>query len=342
MDESEARGLIAGALGDRAGRAAVLGTRRRGAIAEVVLFRLDGRALVLRRRLAGVGFGYEAGLAKEAIAAAAWAARSQGAEAVAAAMAAARARPRPGRLPQGPELLAAGHGARPWSIQQALTGPALGERPDPDAFRRLGALLADLHALPLPGCLESFHDLPGRPVDPEALYRRELGRALEAASQAAALAPSLAADLRRLGEALAPALAGARAALCHNDLHGLNVLVAPELPVGLGLIDWDNAALRPAALDLVKLRHWCLVDEAGFLAPAAALYAAFREGYDSARGEVADARQLQAFELLWLLRVLAFEAAREAAGRVPAPPFPAASGYRRRLEALAGEGRWET
>ncbi|MEX2631719.1 MAG: phosphotransferase [Tistlia sp.] len=341
MNEADARALIAAGLGEAAGRDARLGAVRRGAVAEVRFFEWRGRPLLLRRRRAGAAFGYEPGLAKEPAVAAAWAARGAAAGAVGAGQAAAQGRPAPGRLPHGPALLASGHGARPWSIQEAVAGPALGAAPRPEAYRRLGAQLAELHALPLPGFAATFHDL-ARPAEPARLFAEDLECALEAAARAAALPASLAARLRRLARAdLARAdFAGARPALCHNDLHGLNVLAGRGgEPV---LIDWDNAVLRPAELDLVKLRHWTALDGAGVLAAAPALYEAFRDGYETAgRAEGSgppDPDRLRACELLWLLRVLAFEAGREAAGRAPAAPFPAAAAYRARLEELAERG----
>ncbi|SMF78853.1 Phosphotransferase enzyme family protein [Tistlia consotensis] len=324
--EAEARLLIAEGLGAAAGREARFGGGRRGAVNEIRFFEWRGRPLLLRRRLPEVAFAYEPDIAKEAVVAAAWRARGGGAAAVEAAMAAALQRPAPGRLPHGPELLAAGHGARPWSIQQALPGRALGEAPELAAYRRLGALLAELHALPLAACAETFRELGGPPLDPGALFGRDLERALAAAGLQAPLSAAL-------RQAAATDFSGARPALCHNDLHGLNVLrgeAGEPVP-----IDWDNAVLRPAELDLVKLRHWTALDAGGWLVSEPALYAAFREGYDGAGGPAPDTGRLRACEILWLLRALIFEQRREAAGRPPAPPFPPARHYRARLEVLA-------
>ncbi len=145
--------------------------------------------------------------------------------------------------PWAPELVAHSPG-RLVSTRLAGTPRALDAVGHDDA-RRLGALLARLHAVA--GADRGglwWWDAPARTLDD---YRR--GRAADAA---AALAGTAAARLpaRALGRPLPRGAADAPFRMSHGDLVGANVVWGPDGP---GLVDWEFWRMADPAEDLAYL-----------------------------------------------------------------------------------------
>jgi len=172
-----------------------------------------------------------------------------------------------------PRLLLAGPGHAvtefvpnsPWSRETAASV---------EGASRVGAWLASLHALPLPAGLRQVRFLGS--LEAYASQLREAGparRLVETARQVA----------QGLGE-FTPAL-------CHNDLHHLNLIDSPR---GLVAIDWEYAGAGDPRLDLAGyVAYHDLAEPAtGSLLRA---YAARRTAWP--REELARARWL--FEAVW-------------------------------------------
>jgi hypothetical protein len=122
------------------------------------------------------------------------------------------------------------------------------------------------------------------------------------------------------------ALADVTACLVHNDAYGANFFpsVPGERPV---LIDWDNLCIDVQELDFVKLKHWTVRGSDGVLRRDERFFRFAVEGHDEVAERPVDHRVLRLYEVLWLLRVANFEAARERAGLIRPALFPPASVY---------------
>jgi Ser/Thr protein kinase RdoA (MazF antagonist) len=112
--------------------------------------------------------------------------------------------------------------------------------------------------------------------------------------------------------------------LTHNDLQPQNIIFAQDGTVSL--IDWDNLQLAPPEFDLVKLKHWTVMRE-GMLAASRPEYQAFLEAYLAASTHRIDPTLLDFCELVWLLRVAAFEKRRKLEGEETPKPFPPVEYY---------------
>ncbi len=136
-----------------------------------------------------------------------------------------------GYLPDRSLLLQTG--APPDTLHSLLADPATGR----SAVRRTGGWLARLHAV-------ADSDLAPLPADFEAI------RTSDFVDGISAVHPELSADLDRLREGILPALANAAAGalvLTHGDLQPKNVHCDADRVV---VVDFDRAALAPAARDL--------------------------------------------------------------------------------------------
>lgn len=156
------------------------------------------------------------------------------------------------------ELARAGLGA---------TGPTLAQR--------LGAQLAELHALPLPQARPPA-DLPARLAEVVA------GLGLALPDQAAALQ-----DLAARLAAGLPALDGLPLATLHGDLHARNVLVDLQDDLRLGLIDLDGLQQGPAMLEfgaVVGEGVYRALLEGAAPTRDAAFWQALQQGYAAAGG----------------------------------------------------------
>lgn len=293
-----------------------------GALNRISLIRHRGQPAVLRQRIHPELFRYEPGIAKEAYVAAflgqpAGISDAERAAGVAALQA-------PVDIPSGVKLLAFAHDpAGPWSIQAAAAGESLLFYPQPSAYRTLGGIMARLHECRFEGFHAALTDIGHKPP---LGWAQHLGAALQKElPEARRWAPSSlepALNALRLEDLPAPP-----AVLVHNDLHGDNILIQRD-DGSLILLDWDNAAIDAPELDFVKLRHWTRLRPPGLFSPDEALWQAAVDGYIDAGGTPPDPLRLALYEVLWLMRLGNFEAAR---GTAP-PPFRPLGDVKQALE----------
>jgi thiamine kinase-like enzyme len=139
---------------------------------------------------------------------------------------------------------------------------------------RAGAWLARLHAVPVPASL--------RRIDFLASLEAYARRAGDAAS---------ARRILRQGRQVAGGLGASASALCHNDLHHLNLIDAPR---GLVAIDWEYAGAGDPRLDLAGYAAYHALDETALVS----LLGAYHDGGGACdREDLAGARWL--FEAVW-------------------------------------------
>ena len=173
-----------------------------------------------------------------------------------------------------------------------------------DLLRRLGAVLAGVHRFDT-----------ARLVPPPPLDRLEPPPAW-LAPPPGGYAADVSAQSRRLASLSAPPF---RPVLCHTDFAGDNLLVTCD---GVVVLDWDEAVLGPAEIDMML-----------FLTPDGQPFARMLDGYRAAGGDTA-ALSLRRLEYCALRRYLGDAAVR--AGRLADPSAPDAA----RAEALAGFEAW--
>jgi len=154
---------------------------------------------------------------------------------------------------------------RPWSRERAASA---------EGAAQAGAWLARLHALPVPGVLRQVRFL--------ASLEAYAGR-LQDAGPSRWIVDAARCVARELGE-FTPAL-------CHDDLHHLNLIDSPR---GLVAIDWEYAGAGDPRLDLAGYVAYHDLGEQAL----AALLAAYRPARrDVSRREMEQARWL--FESVW-------------------------------------------
>jgi hypothetical protein len=190
----------------------------------------------------------------------------------------------------------------PFFLFEWIDGDALWRAATPARYAQAGVELARLHGLRF----ENFYqDLFA--IDRHALEWRQRFRAAWEHELAEA-APRLPAELLgRLRAIDLDAIPPGPPCLIHNDYSGANILVVPD---GLKVIDWDNWVVDCPELDTVKMKYWTALGPDGRLVHDAALYGAFRDGYDGVAAEPLHPARLAAYERLWLLRTFNFESSR--------------------------------
>jgi Ser/Thr protein kinase RdoA (MazF antagonist) len=175
-----------------------------------------------------------------------------------------------------------------------------------DVLGRLGAVLADVHRVDV----SSLPSLPHDRLEPLGAWPVASYRPLDR------YASEIAAQLRRLA-AIRPG--SFRPALCHTDIAGDNLLVTHG---GIVVLDWDEAVIGPAEIDIML-----------FVTPDARPFARMLAGYGAAGGDVS-ALSLRRLEFCMLRRYLG-----DAAVRVERIADPSASDIAR-TAAFADFQRW--
>lgn len=180
--------------------------------------------------------------------------------------------------------------------QQFMPGRAVADLIDaanaPALMRRLGALHASVHSLPV-------RDVPVRTVADHVAAVRADARwvAFALPAEAGAIAEierRLAADLEMLGPG-APAF-------CHGDPALDQVLFDGDAGA---IVDFDDAAVGDQYADLGSMVAGLAIDTPGLPVAAGAAEAAYLEGYREATGAPLDERRLRAHTLRARLDVLA-------------------------------------
>ncbi|MTI18785.1 aminoglycoside phosphotransferase family protein [Rhodobacteraceae bacterium RKSG542] len=120
--------------------------------------------------------------------------------------------------------------------------------------------------------------------------------------------------------------------LVHNDFHPMNLIVGEQ---GLSVVDWDNAVISVPEMDLVKMKYWTCAGDDGVFKPCAERYNAFLNAYRDSGG-FCDAKRLRFCEIIWLLRIIAFDGTRKAQG-ANLFPFPDPQIYVEALGALMAQ-----
>jgi len=217
----------------------------------------------------------------------------------------------------------------PFFIFEWIDGTPLWQRPTPESYGQAGAELARLHRLVFEHFYEDIFA-----IDRRAMEWRERFRAAWTKELAEA-APALPAEVAGRLEAFdISGISAGLPCMVHNDYTGANILAEPS--GGLRVIDWDNWVVDCAELDLVKMKYWTAIGPGGLLAPDAALYGAFRDGYHGAAEHPIDADRLGAYERLWLMRTFNFERTRDGGDAISwQAVYPRAEAYHRLLADLA-------
>ena len=102
----------------------------------------------------------------------------------------------------------------------------------------------------------------------------------------------------------------------HNDIHPNNIIPTDQ---GMKIIDWDNAQISPPEFEFVKMKYWTKLEDNIFVSDDK-LFKKLLDGYQSRSDYQFNDQIFELCEMIWLLRVCAFELKRKAdIGVVPQP-----------------------
>ena len=201
-----------------------------------------------------------------------------------------------------------------WTLQEWAPGVPLDMEGTDDRYRDFGRTMALLHKA-------KFRSFKSTFLAPWQPHNEWLALHVDAVNQFCrdvSLAPNIAPILQRLaGTSLV-------FSLIHNDSQPMNAISHGGKVV---LIDWDNAQIAPAELDLAKIMYWTRRDADGFLSQDETLFNEFCDSYVNEGGIAINNDLLQFCRILWLTRIITFERIRARAGHKHKAPFHDAAFY---------------
>ncbi|HPD82986.1 MAG: phosphotransferase [Alphaproteobacteria bacterium] len=291
-----------------------------GAVNDIIVFARQDRKQVLRVRTGEKFFRYERGLVKEPlIAHFMYAAKPHDPEYNQAVLEQAlehtangKSAPKVEGLPEifryGVKELGV-----PWTLQEYIEGSLISDSNQIKAWHHLGKQIGFLHGLNLSFAGRLNEDINQSPSEHLKAVLDEIKRLIPI-------------QLNRCFNF--ESLSSMPMALCHNDLHCLNVKEGY-------LLDWDNTFIANPALDFAKLKLWISLDKEGRFSPREEYFKAFLSGYVEVNERLPEQEALDLYQLLFLCRVYTFEKQNEDSGNKMQPPFPGSAGYLPHIEKLA-------